>query len=191
MLRRTFLLGCGGASLFAAVGPTPAAPQSGAYSLSASPEGEVYLVWIETKGDGHALRISRLEGDSSTLARTIRNRRRRLLAHWIFKRKAGPSSDEIASRRVLRLREKRVGVLVRHDTPLVQQSDAVREPPNRRQIVRDEENRSFGLYRDGLQKGNDAGLAGGIESRKGFIQDEKPWIRGNRPGDDNALTFPA
>jgi len=71
MLRRTFLLGCGSLPLAAAVGPTPAAPQSSAYSLGASPEGDVYLTWIETEDDKHTLRLSRLEGNAWTPAKTI------------------------------------------------------------------------------------------------------------------------
>ncbi|MCB1021673.1 MAG: exo-alpha-sialidase [Acidobacteria bacterium] len=71
MLRRTFLLGCVAVPSFSAVGPTPAGMQSSAYCLSASPEGDVYLVWIETENESHALRVSSLEGDSWSPARTI------------------------------------------------------------------------------------------------------------------------
>lgn len=72
MLRRSFLVSCGAAPLLgSAGGRTPAGPGSWAYALASGPDGRVYLVWTETVGESHSLRISRLEGDVWARPRTI------------------------------------------------------------------------------------------------------------------------
>lgn len=71
MKRRSFLAKLGSAPVLAApmlAAPMPAAvspagPESRAYSLSAAPNGDVYLLWIETESGRHSLRISRLSGE--------------------------------------------------------------------------------------------------------------------------------
>lgn len=69
MLRRTFLAGLGGASLLGAV--SPAGSESRAFSLTAGPDGVVYLLWIETEAGSHALRISQLSGEQWLSPHTV------------------------------------------------------------------------------------------------------------------------
>lgn len=52
--------------------PTPAATDSGMYSLTAGGDGRAYLAWLEpVASGGHALRFSRFERDGWSEARTI------------------------------------------------------------------------------------------------------------------------
>ena len=72
MLRRSFLLACGLSPLLSArEWTTPAAANSRAYSLGASADGEIYLLWIETRDGRHALRISRLQGTDWSTPLTV------------------------------------------------------------------------------------------------------------------------
>lgn len=80
MLRRTFLTGfalagCGRAAVKGSAAGTPAAPASQSYDLSVSPQGEAYLIWIETTADEgadrYALRLSRLDDGEWLPAQTI------------------------------------------------------------------------------------------------------------------------
>jgi hypothetical protein len=50
---------------------TPAAPGSGQSHLAVTPEGAVVMSWLEPEGDGHALRLSLLEGSSWSAPRTV------------------------------------------------------------------------------------------------------------------------
>ena len=72
MLRRSFLICCGAAPLLGVgrVEP-PSAHGSRAYALTASPDGDVYLLWIESANERHALRTSRLDGETWTPAATV------------------------------------------------------------------------------------------------------------------------
>jgi hypothetical protein len=54
--------------------PTPAAPGSGEPSLVVSPEGVVYLSWLEPSDAGHALKFTSWEGQAWGEARTIIDR---------------------------------------------------------------------------------------------------------------------
>ena len=110
-----FLLVLGAASLIAAAGwratpaartatieelPSPAAPGSAEPNFAVSPDGTVYLTWLEPADSGHALRIASFNGTSWSPARTIRSGRDffvnwadfpsvevladgRLAAHWL------------------------------------------------------------------------------------------------------------
>ena len=72
MLRRSFLFSCMAGPLFGGKsGSSPAGPGSWAYALAAAPDGGVYLTWVEKSGNRHALRISRLDGESWSPARTV------------------------------------------------------------------------------------------------------------------------
>lgn len=51
--------------------PSPAGAASGEPSLAVSPDGAVYLSWFEERGDGHALRVARLQDDAWGEAGTI------------------------------------------------------------------------------------------------------------------------
>lgn len=72
MLRRSFLaLATSTALLGKGDGMAPTGPGSRAYSLSAAPDGTVYLVWIESGQDRHALKLTRLEGGEWAPAKTV------------------------------------------------------------------------------------------------------------------------
>ena len=62
------ILGAAGGSAQESVTPleTPAPDGSGMYSLYATPEGATFLSWVETAGDGHALRFSELQRPGSS-----------------------------------------------------------------------------------------------------------------------------
>lgn len=72
MLRRSFLMCCGITPLFGAGRvEVPSAQGSRAYALTASTDGDAYLVWVESVDGRHALRLSRLEGETWTPATTV------------------------------------------------------------------------------------------------------------------------
>ena len=52
--------------------PSPAAPGSAEPKLVVSPEGRVYLSWLEPNPSGHALRFATLDGAQWSAAQTIR-----------------------------------------------------------------------------------------------------------------------
>ena len=72
MLRRSFLMCCAATPLLGGGRvDVPSAPGSRAYALTASSDGDAYLLWVESADDRHALRISRLDGDQWTPATTV------------------------------------------------------------------------------------------------------------------------
>jgi len=68
------LVGCSGAPDSPGLArplDTPAAPGSGEPNLTVGADGRLYLSWIETAGEGHALRFATWEGQAWGAARTI------------------------------------------------------------------------------------------------------------------------
>lgn len=74
--------------------PSPASPGSGQPHLAASPDGTVVLSWLAPAGDGHALRYSRLDGETWSKPREIA-RGEDWFVNWADFPSVVPITDEV------------------------------------------------------------------------------------------------
>jgi len=76
-----------------------------------------------------------------------------------------------------------------NDPPEIHHGDSVRNVPNHREVVRDEEIRQFELCLQLLEQVNHTGLHTDVESRYRLIKNHEAWFDGQRPSNADALAL--